>query len=63
MIDLFEGMLQPSLDSGALEPILEPWWHRFSGPFLYYPGGRYLPAPLRVFVNFLKAGDEAAVPE
>jgi DNA-binding transcriptional LysR family regulator len=36
-----------------LEPILEPWWPRFSGPFLYYPGRRYLPAPLRAFIDFI----------
>ncbi|WP_227247390.1 LysR family transcriptional regulator [Paraburkholderia caribensis] len=54
VIHLFEGMLRPHLDSGALEPILEPWWQPFSGPFLYYPGRRHLPAPLRAFVDFLK---------
>jgi len=57
VIHLFEEMLRPHLERGALEPILEPWWQRFSGPFLYYPGRRHLPAPLRVFVDFLKAGD------
>jgi DNA-binding transcriptional LysR family regulator len=57
VIHLFEGMLQTHLDSGALEPILEPWWQRFPGPFLYYPGHRHVPAPLRVFVDFLKAKD------
>ena len=55
VIHLFEAMLRPHLDSGALEPILEPWWQPFSGPFLYYPGRRHLPAPLRAFVDFLKA--------
>jgi DNA-binding transcriptional LysR family regulator len=55
VIHLFEDMLRPHLDSGALEPILEPWWQRFSGPFLYYPGRRHLPAPLRVFIEFVKA--------
>ncbi|MFM0499903.1 LysR family transcriptional regulator [Paraburkholderia caffeinilytica] len=57
VIHLFEDMLRQHLDSGALEPILEPWWQRFSGPFLYYPGRRHLPAPLRVFVDFLKAAE------
>ena len=52
VINLFEDWLRPYLDSGALEPILEPWWQRFSGPFLYYPGRRYLPAPLRAFIDF-----------
>ncbi len=56
VIHLFEDMLRPHLESGALEPILEPWWQRFSGPFLYYPGRRHLPAPLRVFIEFIKNG-------
>jgi DNA-binding transcriptional LysR family regulator len=54
IIHLFEEWLRPHLASGALEPVLEPWWHSFSGPFLYYPGRRYLPAPLRAFVDFIK---------
>jgi DNA-binding transcriptional LysR family regulator len=54
IIKLFEDWLRPHLDSGALEPVLESWWQRFSGPFLYYPGRRLLPAPLRAFVDFIK---------
>ena len=54
IIFLFEDWLRPHLDSGALEPVLEPWWHSFSGPFLYYPGRRLVPAPLRAFVDFIK---------
>jgi DNA-binding transcriptional LysR family regulator len=55
VIHLFEDWLRPHLDSGTLEPVLEPWWQRFSGPFLYYPGRRLLPAPLRAFVDFIKS--------
>lgn len=54
VIYLFEDWLRPYFDSGALEPILEPWWQAFSGPFLYYPGRRLVPAPLRAFVDFIK---------
>ncbi|MET0292124.1 MAG: LysR family transcriptional regulator [Steroidobacteraceae bacterium] len=57
ILHLFEDWLRPQLDSGALEPVLEPWWQRFSGPFLYYPGRRQLPAPLRAFVDFVKASN------
>ena len=53
VIQLFEDWLRPHLDSGALEPVLESWWIRFSGPFLYFPGRRHLPAPLRAFVDFI----------
>ena len=55
VIHLFEDWLRPHLDSGALEPVLEPWWQSFSGPFLYYSGRRLLPAPLRAFVDFIKS--------
>lgn len=55
IIYLFEDWLRPHLDSGALEPILEPWWQSFSGPFLYYPGRRLVPPPLKAFVDFIRA--------
>jgi DNA-binding transcriptional LysR family regulator len=54
VVQLFEDWLRPYLDSGALEPVLEPWWQGFSGPFLYYPGHRYVPSPLRAFIDFVK---------
>jgi DNA-binding transcriptional LysR family regulator len=50
----FEDWLRPHFDRGVLEPVLEPWWQRFSGPFLYYPGRRLVPAPLRAFIDFIK---------
>jgi DNA-binding transcriptional LysR family regulator len=55
IVALFEDWLRPYFASGALEPVLEPWWQRFPGPFLYYPGRRLVPAPLRAFVDFIKA--------
>ena len=51
----FEDWLRPHLDAGVLEPVLEDWWQSFPGPFLYYPGRRFVPAPLRAFVDFIKA--------
>jgi DNA-binding transcriptional LysR family regulator len=54
IVGLFEDWLRPHFESGALEPVLEPWWQHFSGPFLYYPGRRLVPAPLRAFVDFIR---------
>jgi len=56
VVCLFEDWLAPHLASGALEPVLEPWWQSFPGPLLYYSGRRLLPAPLRAFVDFIKGG-------
>ncbi|TAL55835.1 LysR substrate-binding domain-containing protein [Pandoraea sp.] len=61
VIHLFEELLRPHFESGVLEPILTPWRQSFSGPFLYYPGGRHVPAPLRAFVDFLKSGGVSPV--
>ncbi|MEA3252712.1 MAG: LysR family transcriptional regulator [Pseudomonadota bacterium] len=60
VVGLFETWLGPRFDSGELEPILALWWQRFSGPFLYYPGRRLMPAPLRAFVDFIKASGGGA---
>ncbi|SHF12811.1 transcriptional regulator, LysR family [Kaistia soli DSM 19436] len=54
VVAIFEDWLRPYFESGALEPVLEDWWQEFSGPFLYYPGRRLVPAPLRVFIDFIK---------
>jgi DNA-binding transcriptional LysR family regulator len=54
IVALFEDWLRPFFERGVLEPVLEPWWQRFSGPFLYYPGRRLVPAPLRAFVDFIR---------
>jgi DNA-binding transcriptional LysR family regulator len=54
IVHLWEDMLRPHLDSGTLKPLLESCWQSFSGPFLYYPGRRHVPTPLRAFVDFIK---------
>jgi DNA-binding transcriptional LysR family regulator len=55
IVHLFEDWLRPALDNGTLESVLEPWWQPFSGPFLYYPSRRLLPAPLRAFVDYIRS--------
>lgn len=55
IVYLFEDWLRPYIDRGELEPVLEAWWPSFPGPYLYYPGRRLVPAPLRAFVDFIRA--------
>lgn len=55
VVRLFEDWLRPALDSGALVPVLEPWWQAFSGPFLYHHGREHLPAALRALVDYVRA--------
>lgn len=51
----FEEVLAPAFADVRLVPILEDWWQDFPGPSLYYPSRRHMPAPLRSFVDFVKA--------
>jgi DNA-binding transcriptional LysR family regulator len=59
VIHLFEEMLEPYFASGELEPVLKDWWVPFTGPFLYYPGHRHVPAPLRAFIDFIRGWGES----
>jgi len=58
MVYLFEDWLAPYVAQGLLEPVLQPWWPQFSGPFLYYSGRKLVPAPLRAFVDFIRSERE-----
>ncbi len=55
VLHLFEEWVRPYFASGVLVPILEPWWQRFDGPYLYFSGGPLLPPPVRAFVDFIKS--------
>jgi DNA-binding transcriptional LysR family regulator len=56
----FEDYLAPMLACGTLVPLLEDWWQRFSGPFLYYASRRHMPAPLRAFVDYIRLPAQGA---
>jgi DNA-binding transcriptional LysR family regulator len=57
-----ESLANMFLRSGQLVRVLEDWSPCFEGLFLYYPGGRQVPAALRAFIDMLSADSATATP-
>ena len=51
---VFERSVSALLSEGRLVAVLQDWCPTFPGMFLYYPGHRHIPLPLRAFIDALK---------
>ena len=49
-----ERAAKPYLDEARLVAVLEDWCPSIPGLFLYYPGRRHVPSPLRAFIDVLR---------
>jgi len=56
----FEEFFATELARGTLVEILSDWMEPFPGPSLYYHSRRLMPAPLRAFIDFVRADGKDA---
>lgn len=57
---IHEGLVADHIASGALVRVLDEWCPRLPTFFLYYPGRRHVPAPLRAFIDLARSTGSAA---
>ena len=57
---VYEGMATEQIASGSLVRVLEDWCPVLPYFYLYYPGRRQVPAPLRAFIDMIRAGPGSA---
>ncbi len=55
---VYEGLVTEHIARGALVRVLEDWCPSLPHFFLYYPGRRHIPAPLRAFIDMVRANGE-----
>jgi DNA-binding transcriptional LysR family regulator len=55
-----ESHVAPHIAQGRIAPLLTDWSTGLHSYYLYCSGRRYLPAPLRLFVAFLRAHQSSA---
>ncbi len=51
---VFEDMVSEHLAAGRLVQVLADWCPYYPGLHLYYPSRRYVPAPLKAFIDFAR---------
>jgi DNA-binding transcriptional LysR family regulator len=51
-------IVQPHIDAGRLEPVLEEWWPLFPGYHLYYASRRQLPPALALVIETMRWREE-----
>lgn len=55
---VFESLVADDVAGGTLVRVLEDWCPVLPRFFLYYPGRRQVPAPLRAFIDMMRAQSE-----
>jgi DNA-binding transcriptional LysR family regulator len=56
-----ESHAAQAIRDGLLHVVLEPYAPVFPGLFIYYPRQRHIPAPLRLFIDFIKTREVLTV--
>lgn len=55
---IFEDMVKAQIADGSLIQVLGDWCPYYPGLHLYYPSRRHVPATLKAFIEFARAGRE-----